>query len=276
MLNTCSLTPDPANQYRAVTPDEIIFNPVPGVFFSRYGMEITPGLTLPYDQWQAAGESLADVQRQSYMIYMWGWGDWLTYGQAVYGEKYTQGMALTGLEYSTLTNYKYVASKTPRYLRGIPGLSQRHYLVVAKIDDPTMKLRFLVDAAVFGWAANTRLKDLVDEALLGDGIDPNTLPSPPPATAGDKMDQMAQDSYLLEQKTVQYVTKIAFLEDVIRQAVGHLENDLPSAALNSLQSVPHRALMQHIEAAIDQYKNGKYADHANTMNTILEILEEYE
>lgn len=270
MLQTRSLTLSSSSPPQT---QSFVYNPVSGVVFSEYGMEVTPGLNLTYEQWQAAGESLADLQRRSYMIYMWGWGDWLIHGQQAYGEKYTQAMSLTGLEYSTLSNYKYVSEKTPRHLRGIPGLSQRHYLVVAKIADPVMKLRFLVDAAVYGWAANTRLKDLVDEALLGDGIDPNTLPSPPPATAQDKMDQMARDSYLLEQKSMQYATKIAFLEDIIRQAVGHLENDLPSAALSSLQSVPHGGLMQHIEAAIDQFKDGRYADHANSMNSILEILE---
>lgn len=269
--------------------DNFIFSPIPGVLFTEYGMEVTPGLDLSFDDWNKAGASLANLQRRSYMIFMWGWGDWLNEGKRKYGEKYTQGMEITGLRYRTLVNYTYVAGATPRYLRGIPGLTQRHYLVVAKIKDPHQKLRLLIDAAVNGWTATVDLPRQIEaENLAGSssesGSDQDTDTAPPPPTLEDEIYSLQQEKYALEKSVVKLATHNGYLEDIIRRSIvvmreieGLVEGDVVvkvRVTVAILEAEPRSDVFEAIVAAVDRYKAGDMTALVEHMDLIVKSLEE--
>lgn len=81
-----------------------------------------------YEEWLAIGSQLMQVGRSiSFQL-----GDWLNFGQANYGNKYTEGMARTGIPYKTLANYAYIAAQVSQSLRE-PSLGHEHHAAVAKL-----------------------------------------------------------------------------------------------------------------------------------------------
>ncbi len=236
------------------------FSPVPRVHFSKYGMEISGEDVLPFEDWMNAGRSLRDLREQSEMAFMWSWGDWITYGQTAYGEKYSQGMAVTGLAYQTLANYKWTASKTPKEIRGLPGLTQRHYIAVAKIDDYTLKTMLLIQASEKKWTATGDLPKAIERELNGEVVpeqaqlppppdplyededkgdsnvtqfwgDPNAswqndsesdFDRPPPATQADQIDTLQFENNSLEKRSAEWFLRYGWLENQIKQAVTQL------------------------------------------------------
>ncbi len=90
------------------------------VHLAQNGRGRTPytpvGLRLPaslsFERWQALGRRIGSITNAS----SWWLGDWAFYGEASYGEKYKQAIAVTGLDYQTLRNYAWVA----RTLRVVP------------------------------------------------------------------------------------------------------------------------------------------------------------
>src|SRR5437764_2890841 len=63
-----------------------------------------------YAQWVACGRFLKDAETA---VQFWI-GDWLVYGKKTYGKvQYEQAIAETGLDYSTLRDYKWVAQAVP-------------------------------------------------------------------------------------------------------------------------------------------------------------------
>ena len=99
---------------------------LPGVELSTSGLKITKKLT--YDQWEQVGKSLKHIQG----CIQWWIGDWLRYGEAEYGEKYSQAMDETDYEYGTLRNSVYVAGSIPPERR-VEGLSFSHHAQVAAL-----------------------------------------------------------------------------------------------------------------------------------------------
>jgi hypothetical protein len=85
------------------------------VRLSRNGSDRTPytpvGLRLParlsFERWQALGRQIGSIGNAS----SWWLGDWASYGEASYGEKYRHAIAVTGLDYQTLRNYAWVAGR---------------------------------------------------------------------------------------------------------------------------------------------------------------------
>ena len=64
----------------------------------------------------------------------WWIGDWLRYGNAKYGEKYSRALKLTGYDVQTLKNMVYVASRfEPSRRRDV--LSWTHHAEVAALSD---------------------------------------------------------------------------------------------------------------------------------------------
>ena len=68
---------------------------------------------LPFERYEALGTFLGRVQDGS----RWWIGDWLVFGEHVYGEKYAQAAEQIGLTPGTLQNYAYVASKVVKEQR---------------------------------------------------------------------------------------------------------------------------------------------------------------
>lgn len=56
--------------------------------------------SLPYDEWYEIGRTLAGIRQ----AVQWAIGDWIRFGEAHYGEKYSQGIDLFDLSYERLRN----------------------------------------------------------------------------------------------------------------------------------------------------------------------------
>jgi hypothetical protein len=68
---------------------------------------------LPFESYEMIGAYLGRMNRSS----AWWIGDWLVFGEGVYGEKFAQAVAATGLAEQTLLNRAYVSRNVPREMR---------------------------------------------------------------------------------------------------------------------------------------------------------------
>ena len=102
-------------------------------------MQITDALTV--EEWQDLAASIGDVASSIAFIV----GDWLVYGQGLFGtagfpdrkvdnQSYQLALAATGLDLSTLQNYAYVSRSVPYSMRS-ERLSWEHHRVLAKLPD---------------------------------------------------------------------------------------------------------------------------------------------
>lgn len=73
-------------------------------------------------------------------------GDGINYGEAEYGERYSQWIDQSGYAYGSLANIAWVAREVPLAMR-LPGLSYYHFQQVAPLDDDDEKQRWLEVAA---------------------------------------------------------------------------------------------------------------------------------
>ena len=62
---------------------------------------------LPFARWESLGRRIGSITNAS----SWWLGDWASYGEGSYGERYKQAIAVTGLDYQTLRNYVWVARR---------------------------------------------------------------------------------------------------------------------------------------------------------------------
>ncbi len=83
---------------------------------------------MSFEQWEAAGREL---NRMARAINFWV-GDWINYGERNYGEKYSQAIDVTGMEYQTLCNTASVAKRIPPERRR-ENLSWTHHAEVASL-----------------------------------------------------------------------------------------------------------------------------------------------
>lgn len=83
---------------------------------------------MSFEQWQAAG---AQLQQMGRAVNFW-LGDWITYGESRYGEKYAQAVEVTGLEHQTLMNMVSVAKRVDPERRR-DTLSWSHHAEVASL-----------------------------------------------------------------------------------------------------------------------------------------------
>lgn len=111
------------NKLTTKAPDDL---EVSGFKLTATGLVPTGDPT--YDQWYACGEWLKRAEKA---VGFWI-GDWLIYGRGKYGERYSQAMTDTGLEYQTLANYKYVAENVEFSSRK-ENLSFKHHFAVAPL-----------------------------------------------------------------------------------------------------------------------------------------------
>lgn len=68
---------------------------------------------LPFESYEMLGAYLGRMNRSC----SWWIGDWLVFGEGVYGEKFAQAVAHTGLAEQTLLNRAYVCRNVARELR---------------------------------------------------------------------------------------------------------------------------------------------------------------
>jgi len=101
---------------------------VRGAVPSRTGMRFDP--RLPFEEWHRLGKQLSMHANAS----VWWLGDWLAFGQAKYGRRYKQAIAMTGLDYQTLRNYAVVARRFEMSRRR-DMLSFQHHAEVCPLPD---------------------------------------------------------------------------------------------------------------------------------------------
>jgi hypothetical protein len=88
-----------------------------------------PRREMAYTDWISTGRRLARIVRCS----QWWLGDWVRYGTAEYGEKYTAAAKLTGYDVHSLRNMSYVASRFSEVSRRRDALSWSHHAEVAAL-----------------------------------------------------------------------------------------------------------------------------------------------
>lgn len=79
--------------------------------------------------WLAAGRRLGAIGRCS----QWWIGDWVRYGTAKWGEKYTEAAKVTGYDPASLRNMAWVASRFDLSLRN-DQLTWSHHVLLAPLD----------------------------------------------------------------------------------------------------------------------------------------------
>jgi hypothetical protein len=92
---------------------------------------------LDLGEWLHYGRRLGTLGRSVH----WWIGDWLRYGNACYGERYSRAARATGYDAQTLMNMVYVASRFDPARRR-EGLSWSHHAEVAALD-PEQQDRWL-------------------------------------------------------------------------------------------------------------------------------------
>jgi hypothetical protein len=87
-----------------------------------------PGTELAYDEWLRQGARLGLAGRSA------GWwiGDWVRYGTARYGSKYTAAARVTGYDRQTMMNMVYVATRF-EFSRRRENLSWSHHAELAAL-----------------------------------------------------------------------------------------------------------------------------------------------
>jgi hypothetical protein len=90
---------------------------------------IPPEQDMPIDDWLFHTTGLLQLRRSIHFIL----GDWINYGKAKYGEKYSQALEWYDYAYGTLRNDCYVGRQIPIEYRR-EGLSWSHHYLVAKYE----------------------------------------------------------------------------------------------------------------------------------------------
>lgn len=96
----------------------------------------------------------------------WCLGDWLVYGQQIYGGRYREAVEQTGLDYQTLRNYAWVARRFGLSRRR-DSLSFGHHAEVASLPEPEQDF-WLRKAAEFGWSTSQLRREVRGEASPGE------------------------------------------------------------------------------------------------------------
>lgn len=113
------------------------------VTVSRVGLQISDKLSV--EEWQELATSIGEAASSIAFIV----GDWLVYGQSLFGTEgdpdrkvdhpsYQLALKATGLDLSTLQNYAYVSRNVPFSLR-TERLSWEHHRLMAKLPDGDMQ-----------------------------------------------------------------------------------------------------------------------------------------
>jgi hypothetical protein len=89
----------------------------------------TPSTDLDLAEWSAVGRRFGEIGRCS----QWWLGDWISYGNQKFGERYTRAVKLTGYDVQSLMNMVYVASRFDIYRRR-ENLSWSHHSTLASLD----------------------------------------------------------------------------------------------------------------------------------------------
>ncbi len=157
--------------------------PLPDDRSSRRGYALTPvgwvpSRDLDLSEWSSAGRSLSGMVRAS----QWWLGDWIRYGNAMFGEKYSRASNLTGYDIQTLMIMVHVAGRYPAFRRR-KDVSWSHHAALASLE-PAEQDRWLDECS----RLRLSVAD-VRQRLREEGVGPRRerTESPPPAELTDGM-----------------------------------------------------------------------------------------
>jgi len=130
-----------------------------------------PNGELDVGQWAEVGRRIGSVGRNI----QWVLGDWITYGNTRFGERYSRAAKITGYDTQSLMNMVYVASHFS-VSRRREDLSWSHHEALASLE-PDDQERWLDEAARHRWSVSdlrTMLRMARKEAReLGTGDEEN-------------------------------------------------------------------------------------------------------
>lgn len=258
--------------------------------FQETGLVVQDHATL--SEWEEAVDSLGLLEFRSVLMFAWNWGDLIAQGSQKWGQKYTAAVKKSGRSESALANYKWVATSTPRSIRGIPGLNFTHYLKVAKIRDFDQKLGLLLQAANNGWdAEGPGYARAIKLAVLGDGSRESALPPPPPpprqdwgtlGTRQDEIFELQQKQVALESQRSDLVLQTNWVADQAQRAVKLLrlidnhnpENvgNIVSEVVSILEEVSDDRVLTLVAQVIDQFRQGDTSQMVDSLTTLSEIM----
>ena len=115
------------------------------VNLTEVGLTVVGEIT--FDEWLDLMQTLVRLET----AFQFAIGDALVFGEARFGEKYSQAMEVTGLSYQSLANMVWVAKHVPLANR-IANLSWTHHRVVASVE-PADQLPLLAMALDQGLSA---------------------------------------------------------------------------------------------------------------------------
>ena len=159
----------------------------------KNGLHLTDA-NMEFADWQRLGVGLGNMARWS----IWALGDWLLFGEAVYGEdayqavegnvfdRYDLASRVTGLREETLRNYATLASRVA-HPRRRPELHPSTHMPVTKLE-PDEQEKWLQKAIDHGWG-----REQLGRAVKG--LDPD----PPPKTqqvVGGGHDRLSHEDQL--------------------------------------------------------------------------------
>lgn len=101
---------------------------------------------LEFERYDMLGAWLGWVKRWT----SWAIGDWLNFGEGVYGEDWSQALASTQLSQDTLQLYQFVCRQVPESRR-YPDLAFGCHHAVARLD-PKEQTQWLRKASKKGWS----------------------------------------------------------------------------------------------------------------------------
>lgn len=105
-----------------------------GARIDQQGLHLPPDL--PFDEYFAVGQHLMWLHTkltEALTLLNFAIGDWLVYGEHVYGEKYLQAAEVTGKSVQRLKNLRWVAAHIPKGRRRPLELSFEHHVEVAAL-----------------------------------------------------------------------------------------------------------------------------------------------
>jgi hypothetical protein len=107
----------------------VVVRPGERVVVSGSGLQLPA--QLPFERWAGIGRQLSAACTSA----AWCLGDWLVFGQRAYAGRYRQAIEQTSLDYQTLRNYAWVASRFALSRRR-DTLSFGHHAEVAALPEP--------------------------------------------------------------------------------------------------------------------------------------------
>ncbi|MET7339461.1 LmbU family transcriptional regulator [Nonomuraea sp. NPDC005650] len=133
-----------------------------GIAMTRQVSLELPG-GLPYEKWQQIGEHIFRINDSS----SWWLGDWLAYGERIYGTRYRQALQETALDYQTLRNYVYVVRRF-EVSRRRDKLSFQHHAELAALP-PAEQDKWLDLCEYHGWSRNRLRRERRSDRQNGPG-----------------------------------------------------------------------------------------------------------